>query len=296
MFTKGQLITLVVIAVAFALMVAGCAPTATASETLLNSINEFNAGNLEKSAEYYADDALVKLNGVPPGEKDTFKGKAEVLAWFKDLATQHFEIKVEILKVEGDTITTKTQTWMDATRALGVAPMVGTEVYVVKDGKIKSETYTVTPESAAKLQAAIAKAQAAAQPTPAPTASAPTVSVPKALIGKYKTTITEKDARDQNYPLSFGDVVGEFETQFMEGGRLLVKFQGSGVVTGEFTATQDTIVFGKESGPYACTKDGYGSGTYKWSSDGKSLTLTKVDDSCPGRILVFTAHPLGKVQ
>jgi|GEM_PF-1162942 len=149
-------------------------------------------------------------------------------------------------------------------------------------------------------------ATAAPQPTPtapprptlAPSATpAPTVTVPKALLGTYKTAITAKDAGGQNYGV---DVVGDWEFQFMEDGHYLVKYKGSGVVYSEFTATQDTIVFGKESGvyggAYSCTYLGYASGTYKWSTDGKSLTLTKVDDGCAGRVLILTAHPLIKVQ
>jgi len=120
------------------------------------SVKEFKMGNLEASLAYYADDAVVKLIGVPPGQPDTYKGREQIRAWWKELVAAHFDIQVDVLRVDGDTVTTKTQTWMDQTRQLGVAPLVATEVYVVKNGKITSETWTITPESAAKLQAAIA--------------------------------------------------------------------------------------------------------------------------------------------
>ena len=129
---------------------------------------------------------------------------------------------------------------------------------------------------------------------PSSTPPTPTVTIPKALIGTYKTTITEKDARAQNYLLN--DLVGDFEIQFMEGGFLRVNLQNSGTATGEYTATQDTIAFGVDSGQLSCTAVGYASGTYKWSSDGKSLTFTKVNDGCFGRVLALTAHPLIKAQ
>ena len=45
---------------------------------------------------------------------------------------------------------------MDPTRALGVAPLVGMEEYTVQDGKITAYTWTITDESLAKLQAAMA--------------------------------------------------------------------------------------------------------------------------------------------
>ena len=58
--------------------------------------------------------------------------------------------------MEGDTVTTETKTWTDDTRALGVAPIVATEVYIVQDGKIKSVTWTISDESLAVLMAAFA--------------------------------------------------------------------------------------------------------------------------------------------
>jgi ketosteroid isomerase-like protein len=132
-------------------------PTTGPGAVVIAAANAFNAGDLEKSLGYYGDDAAVKLNGVPPGEPDSFKGKDAIRAWFKGLTQVHFQLQIEVLKVEGDTVTTKTQSWMDPTRALGVAPIVATEVYVVKDGKITSEIWTISQVSAAKLQAATTK-------------------------------------------------------------------------------------------------------------------------------------------
>ena len=63
--------------------------------------------------------------------------------------------ELEILQVEGDTVTTKSRTWADPTRALGVAPLEATLVYAVQDGKIKGWTWTLSDESLAKLQAAM---------------------------------------------------------------------------------------------------------------------------------------------
>ena len=45
------------------------------------------------------------------------------------------------------------------------------------------------------------------------------------------------------------------------------------------------------SGPAAAT-GADAVGTYKWSFDGKALTLTTVQDSDPNRATVLTAHPL----
>ncbi len=120
-----------------------------------------NAGDVDAAMALFAADAVVKLVGLPPPlhEPDTYTGAEEIRAWFEGLVAQNFEIEVEILKVEGDTVTTETSTWSDPTRELGVAPLVATEVYTVQDGKIKGFTWTITDCSLAMLEGAMALEQ-----------------------------------------------------------------------------------------------------------------------------------------
>ncbi len=133
-------------------------PSARASaswQMLQASLKPFSAGDVEGSLAYYADDAVVKLIGAPPGQPDTMRGKPEIRAWFESLRAAHFEIKEELLKEEGNTLTVRALTWMDATRQLGIAPLEGTEIYIIKNGKIASLTWTISPESQEKAQAAM---------------------------------------------------------------------------------------------------------------------------------------------
>jgi hypothetical protein len=70
--------------------------------------------------------------------------------------------------VEGNTVTAESKTWTNDTQALGVAPMVGTEVCVVQDGKIQSMTWTMSEASLAALGAALAAMpQTGGAPVPA---------------------------------------------------------------------------------------------------------------------------------
>ncbi len=126
-------------------------------KVLQDSLKAFQVGDLDGSLAYWTDDAVVKLIGAPPGQPDTLRGKAAVRAWFESLLPMHFEIKEELIKEEGDTVTVKALTWMDPTRQLGIAPLEATEVYVLKNGKIAQMTWTITPESQAKLQAAMSQ-------------------------------------------------------------------------------------------------------------------------------------------
>jgi ketosteroid isomerase-like protein len=108
---------------------------------------------LDASLAWFADDAIVILIGLPPDQPDTFRGKAQIRAWWEALANHEFNLQLEVRDVAGDSVTTQTLTWMDWSRQAGVAPIRATEVYVVRDGKIVSETWTISPESHAQLAA-----------------------------------------------------------------------------------------------------------------------------------------------
>jgi hypothetical protein len=86
----------------------------------------------------------------------THTGRDEVIANMNELVANGFYYEYTVLSVEGNTVTVESQTWDNDTRALGVAPLAGTEVCVVEDGKIKSLTWTMSEESLARLGAALA--------------------------------------------------------------------------------------------------------------------------------------------
>lgn len=132
-------------------------PLRSAWETVAASLKPLREGDLDTCVAFFAQHVVVKLNGAPPGQPDSFKGREEVRAWLQGLLEQHFEIQEELIEAVGDTLRVRALTWIDATRQLGVAPLEATEVYVLKDGLIASLTWTITPESAAKLHAALAR-------------------------------------------------------------------------------------------------------------------------------------------
>jgi len=145
-----------------------------------------NAGDLEGSLAYWTDDAEFTFIGLPGGT-ETYSGKEQIRTVLKENVANHFEMQVDILKMDGDTATTRTTTWHDFTRQLGVAPLIATELYVIQDGKIASITWTLSDESQAKLNSAIAAAEAA----PTSTASQEAVIEVTALeeiLGAWKTS------------------------------------------------------------------------------------------------------------
>lgn len=61
-------------------------------------------------------------------------------------------------------------------------------------------------------------------------------------------------------------------------------------VQGTYRIEGDRIVFTDASGPGMCEEDP--EGEYRWSMARDEVSMTAIDDTCPGRLTVLTAHPL----
>lgn len=130
---------------------------------------EISPDQIDLTVSYFADDAEFEMIGFPPDVPGRFVGKEEIRAAFESWLPLHPKLEVIIEAVEEDTVTATTSYWSDPLRAMHIAPLVGTDVYVFEDGKIVSETWTLTEES----QSGFANAMAtAAAPTPSPEAPA----------------------------------------------------------------------------------------------------------------------------
>jgi hypothetical protein len=123
------------------------------------AIDAWNGGDVGALRELYADDAEVCF---PDWGAECTTGADEVAIWIEELVAASFLVEPESIEVEGETVTVVAKVWVDPTRELGIAPLVTTDVYIVRDEKIVGQTSTLTKESAAKL--AEAMAALAAQP------------------------------------------------------------------------------------------------------------------------------------
>lgn len=86
-----------------------------------------------------------------------YSGREEIRGHLEELrADEGFAMEVTVLSVEGNTVTAESRVWDSDTRALGVAPLVATEVCTVEDGRAKSITWTMSEESLVALGAALA--------------------------------------------------------------------------------------------------------------------------------------------
>lgn len=120
-----------------------------------------DAGDVDAALAYYAEDAVVDFRprNVAPGVP--FEGHKEIRTWLEMNAAQNTQIDVTIDEIENGTLTASITATGDQYRQMGIESVQLTDVLVIEDGLITSQTITLSEESAAQIQAAM---QAAEQP------------------------------------------------------------------------------------------------------------------------------------
>jgi LPXTG-motif cell wall-anchored protein len=147
---KTRLIAITTLVLMLALPLALYAQETDPAAVVTTAYEAWNAGDVDAYMALMADDAVVDMPSF-----GTHTGLEEIRAWMEGLLPLNPQMEFEILRVEGDAVTLKSWYTDDDFRALGIV-LEATEVIVVQDGKITSDTWTVTDESIAELQAAMA--------------------------------------------------------------------------------------------------------------------------------------------
>lgn len=121
--------------------------------TVVRSMAEaFNQGDLEEVVTYFGDRFQLTMRPAFPRTSDRTE-QVSTRDWAEKLIDNDFRIEVEVLKAEGDRVQTRTRTWQNITRLMGMTPLVGIEDYVVEDGRITSLTWTATDEALERFYA-----------------------------------------------------------------------------------------------------------------------------------------------
>ncbi len=144
------------------------------TDLVLAMVDNLNAGSVEESLAYFADTAVVYLIGFPPTGIEIYNGKEEIRKLWEDSAANHFRWEVDITSAVGNEVHVRAETWHDFTQALGVAPLVYTDVYEFQNGKIVTYISWLTQESLSRFKPAFA--EAVPPETPAPIAEELAVS------------------------------------------------------------------------------------------------------------------------
>jgi hypothetical protein len=186
------------------------------ADVVLKMVERLNAGDLEGSLTYFADDSMGYIVGLPPTGMEVYAGKEQIRALWQDSVANHFQWVVNITSTYGGIVYVKAKTWHDFTRQLEVAPLEWIDIYEVRDGKIITYSTTISEEALARLKPALA-AVMPPEPTAAPPTDTPvseinvvisegTCSYEGALVlkaGPVNVNVEVKDVDKKTYGLTF---------------------------------------------------------------------------------------------
>lgn len=146
---KTKCIILVHLACAVVLLLSACSPKplelANAWQAALNQ------GDIEAALGYLAEDATISI--IPPGSDDdgVYNGRAEVRSWYESIISAKGTGTLVDCQQDGETLTCNMTYTDEGLQSIGVDFLDGTWVAVIRDGKIKSYSATVSDESLAKF-------------------------------------------------------------------------------------------------------------------------------------------------
>jgi hypothetical protein len=133
-----------------AILLAACSPSA---QDLVNDWQEaLNKGDIDAALSYLSEDAVVTI--IPPAEGDgVYKGHAEIRGWYDSITSAKGSGSLINCKTANETITCLSTYADEGLKSIGVDFIEGDWLASVRGGKITSYTFTMTPESLAKLPA-----------------------------------------------------------------------------------------------------------------------------------------------
>jgi limonene-1,2-epoxide hydrolase len=147
---KTRLIPITILVLALALPGAAYTQEADPVAVVSAMYEAFNAGDIDAFVAFYAKDAVIDI--VPFG---THTGQEEIRAWAEGLMALNAEMELEVLQVDGNTVTVRSWYVDDQWRPLGIV-LEAVEELTVQDGRITADIWTTTEESLAEVQAAMA--------------------------------------------------------------------------------------------------------------------------------------------
>lgn len=115
----------------------------------MRSLPPRTLGDVEGAVALFHPDAVVEdANGQRVGAE-------AIREWQVGLAANHFRADIRPPEVVGQTVTFDGALAFDPFRKLGLESLDASWVLDVEDGKVRTFTFTFTPESAARLQEAL---------------------------------------------------------------------------------------------------------------------------------------------
>jgi hypothetical protein len=129
----------------------------TDPESVLRGIfDALSAGDVDRAMTFVAENAVSILIPPPPGSTGVIIGKDKFRERYIQYVANHEYSELSNVEVRGDEVTCSSTVSSDEFRTLGLASLNFIGYAVVRDGLLRTYTWTITRESLARLESAIA--------------------------------------------------------------------------------------------------------------------------------------------
>ncbi len=158
--------TKLLLSILLAMAIVGMLPRPATAQTpdpvavVKASLDAVNRGDVEAALALFADDATFRR---PP---DSWTGTEQLRAMLQADVAIHSHIEASNFQLAGDQVTYTFKGSNDRFRSLGIDSIEGTTTVTVQGGKVTLVTTLPSPESRARIQAALAAARTAPQAMP----------------------------------------------------------------------------------------------------------------------------------
>lgn len=120
------------------------------SAPVIAEADPLNARNVQSAPAYWADEAGVRLAGGAWGILDFYPGKPQVRLLLKCLVARKSEGQVKVIKVQRNTVATRTETCSDWIGRSGFDRPGSTEACIVDRDRITSPMSAISPPASAR--------------------------------------------------------------------------------------------------------------------------------------------------
>lgn len=126
-------------------------PTPSPQDVANSWVDALNKGDIDATLSYLAEDAVVTISPFDPNGDAVFTGHDQIRTWYESQVAGNGSTTLSNCQINGETITCLDTFADDYFRNMGVEFIEGDWIAVVRDGKIQSYIFKMTPETLAKL-------------------------------------------------------------------------------------------------------------------------------------------------
>lgn len=151
-----MLMAVLVLVALLALPLVGNAQEPDPVQMYKDMLAKLEAGDIDGALAYYSEDHVGALIPAPPGGSGIIRGNDEERARMEEVYALNPSHEIWDCETSGNTTTCAASYEGDDTRSMGIGPIEFVIEFVVEDGLITSDTWTMTDESLAALEAVMA--------------------------------------------------------------------------------------------------------------------------------------------